>query len=255
MKANVGIYELDLGIIITDSYDFSARILFEFAQKRQAGLNDGFALKMPTISFAWPQYKIDGGILSESGRFLAGEFDEFYYSRRSYLKHDAAAAPVDTLLSFNTALSKKRVSNSAFLTIGANPIKGVDVNLGCSYAFHTKNVFVTWDSTAGSSAKSPNDFSFDLRFSMNDELFSYVKYGSLYIRQHRGFLFPRTGDFLTSWNTEAGFDCMTQPLYRDLSFEAGGRLFYLDREPHPNDAVDPGDRVMEFFASVIWGFL
>jgi hypothetical protein len=258
VKSDVEIYELDLGVTAIDNYALSLRMYCEFAQKIYRNANDGYVLRVPSFEARMHNWSMGGGLLMESGRLVSQEFNEFYSSRRSYLKSDTASAtPVDTLLTQNTSLWKRRNATSLFFSLGMNLSKGTDISLGYTHNLFAKNFYAVWaeDSATDTAQASPHDFSLDLRLSVDRNVIPYVKYGTLYVRQSHAKLFPRSGTYFSSWNTEAGFDIISEPLYIDLSLEAGGRLFYLDGGPHPNNTVDDRDRIMEFFAAIVWGFL
>ena len=36
---------------------------------------------------------------------------------------------------------------------------------------------------------------------------------------------------------------MTQPLFRSIALQGGGRFFHIDNGPFPNDRIDPGEGV------------
>ena len=248
---DVGIYELGLGATVTESYDLSARLLCEFAQKRAAGKNDGFMIRAPALYFTLPKWSVRGGLLFESGRILAHEFNEFYFSRRSFYRDD-------TLLTPNTALWNRRSVSSLFAGFGVNPAKGIDASADISQNVKARNTYVYWgvvDSTTDTNRVSPLDFSLDFRVAINSGLTRRIRYGDIYFRQMNGRLFPPGGTYFSSWNREAGFSLVTAPLQYDLSLEFGGRLFYIDRDANPDDALGGADKVYEFFAGIRWEFL
>ncbi|MBN2036580.1 MAG: hypothetical protein JW768_07535, partial [Chitinispirillaceae bacterium] len=88
-RADVSIYSLEFGTTVSENYALSASIMFDFAQKRYKGKNDGFMLRAPGLLFAWPRFSTQGGLLFESGRILSYQFNEFYMSRRSFYRYDS----------------------------------------------------------------------------------------------------------------------------------------------------------------------
>jgi hypothetical protein len=251
ISSNVGIYELGLGAMVTENYEMSAQLLCEFAQKRDNGRNDGFMIRAPALYFSLPRWSARGGLLFESGRILAHEFNAFYCSRRSFYRDD-------TLYTANTALWNRRNIASIFAGFGANPFRGVDVSADITHNVKARNTYAYWgivDSTTDTNRVSPRDFSLDFRCAVNSVLTRPIRYGEVYFRQMNGRLFPPGGTYFSSWNSEAGFSLVTTPLRYDLSFEFGGRLFYLDRDAIPNDVIDDADRIYELFAGIRWEFL
>jgi hypothetical protein len=256
-SGRAAIYEFNLCTSVAEYYNFSMRALFDFAQKREGGMNDGWVGR-PFITMAWPFYTVTSGIIIENGRLISGEFDEFYSSRHAWLKHGPVT---DTILSINTALDKKRLVNSLFLSLQANPLKTLDIDFTYTQALLSKNATAfrvsdtAPDSVKARTVNSPLDFSFDFRCAVNDKLIPYVKYAAVSMRQSHGLLYPERGGFMSSWNSEAGFECISRPLFANLSITLGGRLFYIDKGPYPNDALDAKDKVFELSGGVRWDFL
>jgi hypothetical protein len=248
---DVGIYELGLGATVTENYEMSVRLFCEFAQKLANGKNDGFMIRAPALYFNLPIWSARGGMIFESGRILAHEFNEFYSSRRSFYRND-------TILTSNTALWNRRIVTSLFTGFGINPVKGVDVSADVSYNSKARNSYAYWgtvDSTTDTNRVSPRDFSLDFRCTVNSDLTRRIRYGAIYFKQMNGRLFPPGGTYFSSWNSEAGFSLVTAPLQFDLSLEFGGRLFYIDRDANPDDILGDSDKVYEFFAGIRWDFL
>lgn len=247
----LNMYELNFCAVFAQNYNFLSRALLDFVQKRENGMNDGYIIR-PSITVDIPFYSIGSGFIVESGRIVSGEFDEFYNSRHSWIKHGPG---YDTLLTDNTSLSKRRIVSSLFLNVKANPIKDIAVDLGYTQAIRSKNAYVAWASTDTHTVSTPLDYSVRFRCSANDKLIPYVSYASVYLTQSHALLYPHSGGFFTSWNSEAGFDCSSKPLYRNFSLMIGGRFFSLDKGPLPNDKIDAADRVFELTASIRWDFM
>jgi len=250
-------YEINMATAVADYYNLALYAILDFAQKRENGMNDGYLIR-PTLTLEWPLYTTGVGMLIEDGRIIAGEFDEFYSSRHAFLKYGPA---LDTLLTLNTALDKRRYTNSLLFTFKANPLNFLDIDLSYTQAFVSKNAYAFGvsdsapDSVKLKSVHTPLDYSFDFKCSINDKIIPYVNYLGVYMRQSHAQLYPHNGAFLSSWNSEAGFDCTTKPLYANFSLDLGGRFYYLDKGPNPNDMIDPMDRVFELFAGVRWDFM
>jgi hypothetical protein len=245
--AGVGIYELDLGVTVSKWYDFEAKMLLDFAQDRLDGADQGEIYKLPTFELSWPGRTLSFGYMLETGRIISEEFDEFYYSRRSFFQ-------TDTLLTENTSLNRRRLASSAFVTYGTSLGRGVDFSAGYSQVFDEAHPFDSIVAGKNNSVFS-DDYSFNLRLTVNEKAISFIKYASLYARQNHAGLFPPSGGLLASWNSEAGFECMTRPLFRSIALQGGGRFYYIDKGPDPNDRIDPGEGVWEFSAGVVWSIL
>jgi hypothetical protein len=250
-------YEINFSTAIADYYNRGLDAVLDFAQKRENGLNDGY-ISRPTLILSLPFYTFGAGMVIENGRLLSGEFDEFYSSRHAYLKQ---GTNLDTLLTLNTALDKKRYVTSLRFIFKANPLKSMDIDMCYTQAFGSKNAYAFRVSdTASDSVKNrrintPLDFSFDFRCSIGDKLIPLIYFADLYMRQSHARLYPPSGSFLSSWNSEAGFDVTSKPLFFNLSLMLGGRFFYIDKGPNPNDNLDATDRVFELSAGIRWDFL
>lgn len=46
---------------------------------------------------------------------------------------------------------------------------------------------------------------------------------------------------------------VTRPLFKNMAFEAGGKLLYIDR--NHNNSVDKKDLIFEILLGMQWGFL
>ena len=57
-----------------------------------------------------------------------------------------------------------------------------------------------------------------------------------------------SGDFLSTWNSEAGFEIMTRPLFNAVAIQVGGRYYFLTILPS-------NESVFELSAGLIWGIL
>jgi hypothetical protein len=242
--SGVGIYELDLGVTIAKWYDFEAKMLIDFAQDRLEGVDQGEIYKLPAFELSWPGRTLSFGYMLERGRIISEEFDEFYYSRRSFFQND-------TLLTENTSLNRQRLAASAFVAWGANLGRGIDFSGGYSQVFEPDRPFDAV--VAGKSNPGPSyDYSFNLRLTINEKAISFIKYASLYACQNHARLFPSSGGLLASWNAEAGFECMTRPLFSSIALQGGGRFFHIDKGPDPDNRLDPGEEVWEFSAGAVW---
>jgi len=99
----------------------------------------------------------------------------------------------------------------------------------------------------------PGDFTVLLNCRVNDTLVPFIKYGEIYFQQYHGRLFPADASIFLSWGMQSGINLVTRPLFKRLSFEAGGRLLYIDRN-HDN-SVGGKDLIFEILLGMQWGFL
>lgn len=251
VRADISIYELSFGTTVTENYDISARLYCEFAQKVHNGRNDGYMIRAPSLYFTFPKWSARGGMLFETGRIIAHEFNEFYTSRRSFMRKDS-------LLTANTSLWERRNVLSFFGGLGVNPLRGLDISADIEHNVRARNTYTYWgvvDSTTDTNRLSPLDFSLELRLAIDSGLTRFISFSEIYFRQMNGRLFPPGGTYFSSWNSEAGFTFVTAPVRFGLSLECGGRLFYIDMNARPNDVIDNTDRVFELFAGIRWDFL
>lgn len=252
-NAPVHIYELDLGTDIILSYELHAKLFFEFAQKINSG-SDGMVLKVPSFVFDFNRTSLGLSLVLESGRLLSGQFDQFYVTQRSFVKYDINSDS-STLESVNSILSPERSALGVSLYYNVNPFKGVDVALSYKQNFRERNTFVIGTDTTDSSAAARLDFSYSLRCAINDSLFRFVKYAGVYLNQAHATLFPTTGKPLISWNTEAGADIQTNPLFYNIAIEARFRYFFLENGRYPNNIINYQENIFEWYFGIKWGFI
>ncbi|MBN1127367.1 MAG: hypothetical protein JXA71_00165, partial [Chitinispirillaceae bacterium] len=187
VAGNVAMYELGFGAAVTENHESSLRVFCDFAQKRLNGRSDGHLLRAPSLFFSRGRWSAEGGMLFESGRAFAYEFNEFYRSRRSYYKCAGGAdTTADTLLTFNSSLWDRRRAVSMFFGAGVNPMKGIDLSAKITRNIKARNAYVEWkpvDSTTDTMRISPKDFSLDIRISVDRTVSRFVTYAGIYARQ------------------------------------------------------------------------
>lgn len=258
---DISMYEINLSTAVADYYNLALYAVLDFAQKRENGMNDGYLIR-PTLNLELPFYTVGTGMLIENGRLVSGEFDEFYSSRHAFLKHGGK----DTLLTLNTALDERRYVSSLLFIFKANPIKSMDLDVSYTQAFGSKNAYAFGagdaapDSVKSKTVHTPLDYSFDFRCAVNDNLIPFVNFAAVYMRQSHALLYPHSGgslsgSFLSSWNSEVGFDCTSKPLYLNFSIILGARFFYIDKGPDPDGIIDANDQVYEVSAGIRWDFM
>ena len=236
------VYQLDYGIDLVTEYDFRLNLAAEFAQKVVQVHNDGYIFKGPIASLTWKNILVKADFIAEAGRLVAGQYNDVYMSNRARVD---TAGGHDTLITQNTLLSPRRRSGKIELFFGLSPHKGISLD-----AWYKQNVYGKYLLAADTNYTSA-DLDAGISLSVNDGLWSPIKYGSVYFRQTHGGLYPPRGLF-PSWGTRAGFDVVTNPILFGVGFAAGASLYYLDL--NFNNAVDPSDDVMECYLAVRYGF-
>ncbi len=252
-RAGVADYEVDLGATIASWYDFSSRVFVDYAQNRSGGGDDGDIYRMPDIELNWPGTSLSFGLMLETGTIISDEFDQSYYSRRAFFKGD-------TVFTENTVLDRNRFARTLFVNFAKNIARGVDLNAGYTLVFGSDNPYAGQFDTASPGngrSVSSNDYSFNVRLSLNQEALPFITYASVYAFQNHAELFPASGGFMSSWNSEAGFEFMTQPIFSSVSLQGGARYFYVDKGPFPNenDVIDPGEGVWDLSLGLVWSIL
>lgn len=254
--SNVQILELNLGVDIVSTYEMDLTLYFEFAQKLFNG-GDGFVARMPTFQVDLEKTSFGGGFVFESGRLPLSQFSSFYLSNRQRLITGGdQAESIDTLFTQNNILSNKRSTTGFSLFYKLNPWKGSAIDFSWQQNFIERNSFVIFhqDSTSTSRNAAMGDFSFNLKFSVDENLLHFMKFADIYVRQTHGALYPSLGTYFYSWGFESGFDLLTMPLFLNMAFKAGGKFYYFDNG-NLNNNIDPGDMFFEFYAGLQWGFL
>ncbi len=248
----VHIYEIDLGTDLALYYNFNAKLFVEFAQKLNSG-NDGIVVRMPYFLFDLPRTSFGFGFLMEFGRLLSGQFDQFYMSQRSFVKTDGTGQKI--LESPNSILSPRRSTLGVSLFYKMNPVKGFDIALSGRQNLKEKKSFVMSTETGDSSFNARPDYSYSLRLAINDSLVKFVNYFGLYLGQNHATLFPDGSSVLRSWNTEAGIELLTNPLFYNVAFDTRCRYFYYDHSKRSNNLINKEDHIVEWYFGIKWGFL
>lgn len=252
--SNSHIYEIDIAAQVISNYDFQMNMLLEFAQKLQGG-NDGIVARIPTIMCDINKMRFGAAIVVETKRLLSSHFSPIYLTNRYRIKKDQSGFYEDTILTQNNSLSQKRQSTGFALTFKANPIKGMDVDVYYKQDFASKNTLNLFHSTfeTDSARDIPGDFTLMAKCKVNDSLVPFFKYADIYVQQYHGRLYPGDSKIFSSWGMQSGFNILTQPIFKNMAFEAGGKLLYIDG--NSNNAVDNHDFIFEFCIGMQWGFL
>jgi len=243
-------YELDAGFDLVNNYKLRLHFLLEFAQKINERGTDGFVLNGPGLLVEWAGMKADAGFYMGDGRMLRGQFHPFYMTNRRRVSGG------DTIVTQNGLLSPKRRYNGFFLDVGAVPVEGASLNFSWSGEVFTRSPF-----TATPNDVRINNYSLGLSAAIDDSLMPMLKFGEIYARQIHGGYFPAGARLFSSWGVEAGLNVLTAPIYANIACEGGLRIFYLDLDDSSapsarfNQVVDHGERLVEVYAGVRWGFL
>ena len=164
----------------------------------------------------------------------------------------------------NNMLSEDRKSYGFILFFRANPFKGTAVDLSFRQDFLTRYPFTerTEGGSVGTdSTTKKSNFNYTLSIMMNEILFTPIKYAEIYFNQTHGGFYPTGGEYLASWGFNTGFKVLTAPLFFNLAFEAGLNFTYIDLYDEnlnfgfPNNNIESGDNLLEFFIGIRLGFL
>jgi hypothetical protein len=243
---NADIYTLDFSwdAIIADELNVS--LGGDFAQKLKSGGSEGFVIEIPKISFDWNRMRFEGGLISESGRLIAGQFNSFYSSNRFWIDSTDNG---DSLLTQSTLLSNKRSCQGIKLSYAVNAFKGIALEVSLRQNFSEKHSFAFQPD----SVKTTPGTDISIALYANDSLFKIMRYGELYVRQEHTGLFPPGSSLFSSWEFQTGASVITKPLFFGISLDADISLGFLDM--NANNRVDPGDVVLEFSLCFLRSFL
>jgi hypothetical protein len=254
--ANINIYELNFGFDIVNVDELRMGLMFEFAQKILSARTDGLALSLPGWRVEWLRFKAGASFQIQTKRMLINQFHHFYMSNRQrqvYSSNDSI-----TLWSQNNYLSEHRVARGFTLNLGANMLRGTELEFNYSQDFNTLTPFTTSEKD---SLYSKNDFSFDIAFRVNQELLHSISYAEIIVRQVHGGYFPSGGFSFASWGFGVDLTVETIPLIANIAFEAGLRFSYIDLDTDRstpqrfNNNLGPGDLLFDIFLGGRWGFL
>jgi hypothetical protein len=135
-----------------------------------------------------------------------------------------------------------------------NPLKGVDVAFSYKGNFKERKTFVVGTGSTDSGTAAHPDYSYSLRCAINDTVLKYVKYAGVYIHQAHATLHPSNGRPFLTWNSEAGADIQSNPIFYNIAIETRFRYFYLDNGRGPNNIITDQDHILEWYFGIKWGF-
>jgi hypothetical protein len=241
-QAGASIYEFDFSWDALLSEEFQVYFQADFAQKLKSNGTDGYVLNIPRIILDWNKMQIKAGLITESGRLIAGQFNSAYLANRWRIIGSLGA---DSLVSQNTLLSEKRLCQGMDLSFAINPYKGTALEVALRQNFREKRNFLmdTADMTPGT------DFSLSL--CMNDSLFKPIRFGELYVRQEHSGLYPPRSRLFSSWEFSAGAAVTTHPLYFGISLDASVSFQFLDM--NFDNRIGPGDGLLAFSIGFLRG--
>lgn len=260
LKSNVHIYELNFGIWHKISESISLNILFQFAQKIAKGGANGYVIKGPELGIEMDNFNFGLSYITETGKLLAGHFSSMYMSNR--LRVQSIINDTVTYQTQNNFLSENRKSYGFILFFRVKPIKGTAIDFSFRQDFLTRYPFMDFIGSEYKvdSSNINNNFEYTLSLIMNEELWSPIKYAEIYLNQIHGGFYPKTATYFASWGFNTGFDILTAPLFLNIAFEAGLNFSYIDLYDSnlnwgfPNNNIDSGDNLLEFYVGFRWGF-
>jgi|WetSurMetagenome_2_1015567.scaffolds.fasta_scaffold02058_2 hypothetical protein len=238
------VYQADFSGAAISTWDLYLAFGMAFAQKIASNRTDGFLLRVPSVDARWNAVCLKLNLTIESGRIVEGEFDRNYMGNRERLINTAAIP--DTLVTPNSVLNTGRLGTKLELFYGMNPVQGLSFSLGYKQNIFDNRVFLT------DTAYHDPDLSLGLNLSINDSLWRAIRYGTLYVEEVHGGLFPK-GTVFPAWGLRAGFDVITSPIIFGVGLCGGLSWYYLDM--NANDRIDSGDGVLEFYLGLRYGFL
>jgi len=248
-------YLFDFAADIVSWYDMELKLTVEFAKKLTPA-KDGFVARMPGFVCDIKNMQFGGGMIMESGRLLSGQFDRLYFDRRYTIKR-ALDGVVDSVITPNNRLGKKRAAFGLSLFYKVNPYRGVDIDASYKQDFtgrRTQTRFVVDSLDSALTKDLPFDYSFKVRVAINDSLFKYIQIAEILLQQSHGRLFSETAMPFSSWTFNARFSAVSVPLFFNLAFETGADFFYFDTGDQPNNEIDPEDFIFTARAGIRWGF-
>lgn len=261
IKSNNHIYEVNLKVWKQVRESFSFDVLFQFAQKIAKGGIDGYVIKGPEFGITMNNFNYGLSYIVDKGRLLEGHLSSMYMSNR--LRYEPVAGDTVVYWTQNNMLSEDRKSYGFVIFFRVKPIKGTEIDLTFRQDFLTRTPFTakTVGSVATDTTSEKNNFSYTLSLKMNDRLFAPIKYAEIYFNQIHGGFYPTGGKYLASWGFNTGFDLLTAPLFFNIAFGAGLNFTYIDLYDDnlnfgfPNNNIESGDNLLEFFVGIRWGFL
>ena len=252
-SSRVHCYCVDLAADIIDHYDMRLLLAVEFAQKLFDG-NDGFVMRMPSFHFDMEGTSFGGGCVVESGRLVSNQFDVGYVENRYRIKSDSIARFMDTVITPNNFLSRKRRTFGVSLFYKMNPFRGTDIEISYIQDLVGKRAIsiVSLDSVRTRTVSG--DFSFRLKAAISDSLVKFIRYAELSLQQSHGRLYPAEGLPFAGWTFIGGYDVMSIPIFFNIAFETGGRFFYIDAGRFRDNRIEGDEFIAEIRAGINWGF-
>jgi hypothetical protein len=246
--SGVNIYELDAGADVVLTEDLRVSLGGDFAQKFLSNRMDGFAAEVPEVTFDWDRMHIMAGLITESGRLTAGQFNSYYMSNRWRIDSTENG---DTLVTQNSMLSPRRLCQGMSVLFGITPYKGTDLQFSLRQNFVESRSFDTAYVHDTTKLGPGTDLSFSL--CINDSLIKQIKYGALYVRHDHTGIFPPKSSLFSSWGFSTGLNIITNPIIFGVSVDGDIGFCFLDM--NKNNRVDAGDTMLKFSIGFTRGFL
>ncbi|MGB7568796.1 MAG: hypothetical protein WBM07_13130 [Chitinivibrionales bacterium] len=246
--AGVNIYEVDAGMDVVCSEDLRVFLGVDFAQKFLSSRTDGFAAEIPTVIFDGDRMHFEAGIITESGRLIAGQFNSYYMSNRWRIDSTENG---DTLVTQNSMLSSKRLCQGINLLFGISPYTGMALQVSLRQNFVENHSFDT--SYVHDTTKLSPGTDLSLSLCVNDSLIKLVKYGEIYLRHDHTGIFPPRSTLFSSWGFSTGLTIITNPIIFGVSLNGDLGFSFLDM--NKNNRIDAGDAVFKFSISLMRGVL
>jgi hypothetical protein len=238
-NSSVNIYELDAGVDIVLTEDLRVFLGGDFAQKFLSDRMDGFTAELPSVTFDWDRMQFKAGLMTESGRLTAGQFNSYYMSNRWRIDSTGSG---DTLITPNSMLSSKRLCQGLSMLFGITPFKGMDLQVSLRWNFIEKHSFDTLYVHDTTKLGPGTDLSLSL--CVNDSLIKILKYGAIYLRHDHTGIFPPKSTLFSSWGFSTGLSIVTNPIIFGVSLDGDIDFSFLDM--NKNNMIDAGDAMLKF---------
>lgn len=246
--SSVNIYNLNAGVDIVFTEDLKVFLGADFAQKFLSNRMDGFTAEIPTMTIERDRMQIKAGVITESGRLTAGEFNSYYMSNRWRI---VGKGNNDTLITQNSMVSAKRLCQGLAMSFGTSAIKGTALQVALRWNMIEKNSFDTAYVHDTTRLGPGADLSLSVR--VNDSLIKILKFGEVSLRHDHTGIFPPKSTLFSAWGFSLGLTVITNPIIFGVSIDGDFSFGFLDM--NNNNAVDAGDAVFTFSIGLSKGFL
>jgi hypothetical protein len=252
-RSSVHCYTVDVTVDIFARYNANMKFLFEFAHKLFEG-NDGFILRAPSLLIDVKKCQFGGGVVLEAGRLISNQFGPMYFDNRYRIKSSQWSNGIDTVITPNNVLDRKRNTLGFSIDFKINPYRGTAVEFYYKQDIFSRHSHLEYIADSTTTRNITGDFSFRLKAAINDSLVKYIRYAEIVLQQSHGRLYPFGGMVFNSWTFLGSYNVVSIPLFFNIAFETGGHFFYIDSGKRRNDLIDGDDFHFQVSTGINWGF-